>query len=259
MDVASISSFITGLVKPSGVSVPTVLIVNLEGRFPSASALYELVVPLGRAVQAKAHGELALVLATPDPTLRAVIGAIAQSSGLCLFVTPSADSLSFAEPVGPLTASDLETLSVLRRIGGRATVSALAQAAAIDHKAAGNRLDSLDQRQLVLRVDRARRQGNVYLDPRSAAPREEPSDPSSPEFGLPPDLRSHVSALAAMQGRQPAEVLADAWNEFTTKHASELSKEHERVARMLREGDKKGVAEYTARHASRRARERTER
>lgn len=259
MDVASISSFITGLVKPSGVTVPTVLILNLEGRFPSASAVYELVVPLGRAIQAKAHGELALVLATPDPTLRAVIRAIAESTGVCMFVTPSADSLELAEPIGPLTASDLETLSILRRLGGRATVSALAQAAAIDHKAAGNRLDSLDQRQLVLRVDRPRRQGNVYLDPRAAALREEPSDPSSPEFGLPPDLRSDVSALAAMQGRQPAEVLADAWNEFTTKHASELAKEHERIAEMLREGNKEGVADYAARHASRRARSRAER
>lgn len=257
-DVSAISSFIAGLVKPSGVGVPTALVLNLEGRFPSANAIYELIVPLGRAIQAKAHGEVALVIATPDPVLRAVVSAIAESNGLCMFVTPSADSVDLAEPVGSLSPSDIQTLSVLRQLGGRATVSAVAQAAALDHKAAGNRLDSLDQRQLVLRVDRPRRQGNVYLDPRAAAAREEPSDPLSAEFGLPPDLRSHVSALAAMQGREPAAVLADAWNEFISKHASDLSREYERVADMMRQGDKKGVADYTARHASRRARSLTQ-
>ena len=254
MDLGAISEFIAGIVQPSGVEVPTVLIINLEGRFPSAAALYELMVPLGRALAAGSHGELALVLATPDPALATVIRAIAQSVGLGMFLAPSADSLDQAEPIGPLSPTDLETLAILRRLGGRASVSMVAQAADIDHKAAGNRLTILDQRQLLLRVDRPRREGHLYLDPRSGIEKDEPLAASSPEFGLPADLRVDVKALAEMQGREPGQVLAEAWKDFIHKHAQELSKEHGEVAKMMREGDKKGVAEYTGRHAAARAR-----
>jgi hypothetical protein len=254
LDLDVISDFIAAVVKPSGVGIPTVLVLNLEGRFPSASALFELVVPLGRAIASGKHGKLALVLATPDPTLRSVIRAIAESFGLGMFLAPSADSLDQAEPIGPLSPSDLETLAILHRLGGRASVSMFAQAANIDHKAAGNRLASLDQRQLVLRVDRPGRQGHIYLDPRVASATEEPMDPSSPEFGLPPDLRSDVRALAEMQGREPSAVLADAWKEFLRKHADELSREHRQVADMMKARDKKGIAAYTTRHAARRSR-----
>jgi hypothetical protein len=259
MDVGAVSAFIAGLVKPSGVGVPTVLIINLEGRFPTAAVLYELVVGLGRAIQSRSHGELALVFATPDPGLGAVIRAIAESQGLCLFLTASADALESAEPIGRLTASDFETLAILRRLGGRASVSTLAHAASIDHKAAGNRLKALDQRQLVLRVERPRREGHIYLDPRVATQSEEPSDPTSAEFGLPAALRSDVSALAAMQGREPAAVLAEAFNEFLRKHSDEMGKEHAEISKMMRAGDKKGVAAYTGRHAARRARAQTQR
>jgi len=259
MDVDAASAFIASVVKPSGVAVPTVLMINLEGRFPSAPVIYELVVGLGRAVQSRSHGELALVFATPDPALGAVIRAIAQSQGLSLFLANSANELETAEPIGLLTAADLETLAVLQRIGGRASASTLAQAASLDHKAAGNRLNSLDQRQLVLRVDRARRQGHMYLDPRVATQAEEPSDPASSEFGLPAELRSDISALAAMQGREPAAVLAEAFNEFLEKHSGEMAKDLAEVAKMMQAGDKKGVAAYTSRHAARRARTQSKR
>lgn len=255
LDLDAITDFISTVVKPSGVGVvPTVLVLNLEGRFPSASALFELLVPLGRAIASGTYGELALVLATPDPALGSVIRAIAQSYGLGMFLAPSSDSLDKAEAIGPLSPSDIQTLAIFQRLGGRASVSTFAQAANIDHKAAGNRLASLDQRQLLLRVDRPRREGHVYLDPRVALPAEEPSDPRSPEFGLPPELRADVRALAEMQGREPSAVLADAWQDFLRKHAEELSSEHRKVAGMMKAGDKKGVAEYTARHAARRSR-----
>jgi hypothetical protein len=254
LDLDEISDFISDVVRPSGVGVPTVLVLNLEGRFPSAAALFELLVPLGRAIASGTHGELALVLATPDPALGSVIRAIADRYGLGMFLAPSADSLDQAEPIGPLSPSDLETLAILRNLGGRASVSTFAQAANLDHKAAGNRLASLDQRQYVLRVDRPRPQGHMYLDPRVASAAEEPMDPTSPEFGLPPDLRSDVRALAEMQGREPSAVLADAWQEFLRKHADDLSREHRKAADMMKAGDKKGIADYTARHAARRSR-----
>lgn len=259
MDIDAVSAFISGIIKPSGVGMPTVLVINLEGRFPGAAALYELMVPLGRALAAGTYGELAVVLATPDPALATVIRAVAESAGVGMFVAPSAEALAEAEPIGPLSPTDLETLAILRRLGGRASVSMLARAAEIDHKAAGNRLTALDQRQLVLRVDRPRREGHIYLDPRSGIEKDEPLGPSNPEFGLPADLKLDVKALADMQGREPKEVLADAWREFLRKHADDLSKEHSEVAKMMRGGDKTGVADYTARHAAARARSRTRR
>ncbi|HVA10220.1 MAG TPA: hypothetical protein VNG12_26180 [Acidimicrobiales bacterium] len=257
LDIGAITAFLASAVQPSGVEGPTVLIINLEGRFPGAAALYELMVPFGRAISSGAYGQLALVFATPDPTLASVIRAIAQSVGIGMFLAPSADALDEAEPIGPLTPTDIETLEVLRRLGGRASVSMLAQAADIDHKAAGNRLTLLDQKQLVLRVDRSRREGHLYLDPRAGVEKDEPIGPSSPEFGVPADVRADVKALAEMQGREPDEVLAEAWTEFLRKHAAELAREHKEVAEMMRKGDKASVARYTARHSEARARSRT--
>jgi hypothetical protein len=213
-----------------------------------------LLVPLSGAIVAGAHGSIALVVATPDPSLGSVIRAIAQMYKLPLFLTTSKWNIGDAEALGPLTPSDLETLEALKRLGGRASVAMISQEAGIDHKAAGNRLSALDDRHMVLKVGRPRRQGDLFLDPRVAVPSEEPSHPASGDYGVAAPLLADIRALAEMRGSEPEGILAEAWQEFLTKHLEQLSKEHREVAEMIKSGDKRGVAEYTSRHASTRAR-----
>jgi hypothetical protein len=256
LDVDLVVDFANNLVKPTGAHDPTVLLINLEGRFLSATMLYELLVPLSGAIVAGAHGSIALVVATPDPALADVIRAIAHMYKLPLFLTTSKDEIGDAEPLGPLTPSDLETLQALKVLGGRASVSMVAQEAGIDHKAAGNRLSTLDDRHMVLKVNRPRRQGDLFLDPRVAIPVEEPSHPASGDYGVAAPLLADIRALAEMQGSEPEGILADAWQEFLTKHVEQLSIEHREVAEMMKAGNKQGVAEYTSRHAATRARKR---
>src|SRR5690349_4983544 len=48
-DVGEVAAFVDGLIRPTGARQPTVLVINLEGRFPNASVVFDLVVRLGRA------------------------------------------------------------------------------------------------------------------------------------------------------------------------------------------------------------------
>lgn len=258
---AEYASFVNRLIAPTGARVPTVLVVNLEGRFPSADIVLDLVVRLGREVASGRHGEMSLVLATPDPALGSVVRALAEANDVPLFLAPSVDEIELAEPVGRLTAADLETLRVLSELGGRASVANVAKAAAIDHTAAGNRLAALDKKQLVLRVDRPRRQGNVYLDPRIASvpARDEPLDPLSPDANIPIGARVDARALASLQRTEKSKAIAEGWREFLQKHADEMARQHAEVAKMMRAGDKSAVETYATRQAKSRARSRSRR
>ncbi len=256
-DTRSARAFIEQLVHASGVHDPTVLVINLEGRFPSAHVLYEMLVPLGRAIRSGAHGSLILVVTTPDPVLSDVIRSLAQTQDLPIFLARSTDEIGQAEPAARLSPSEEETLGALRRLGGRASVATLATATGIDHTAAGNRLANLDQRKLVFRVTRPRREGNLYLDPRVATPAEDPAD--ADDIDLPSSMRSDVRVLASLQGRAPAAVLAEAWKEFIEKNRTQLRSEYEEVARMVNEGDQAAVGEYTALGARKRVRAKVKR
>lgn len=253
--------FIDRLIAPTGARVPTALVVNLEGRFPSASVVFDLVVRLGKEVTSRKHGEMSLVLATPDPALASVIRALAEANDVSLFVAQSVDDIESAEPVGRLTAADLETLRVLSELGGRASVGSLAKAAAIDHTAAGNRLATLDKKQLVLRVDRPKRQGNVYLDPRiaSASARDEPLDPLSPDANTPSSVVIDARALASLQRTEKPKAVAEGWREFLEKHADEMARQHAEAAKTMRAGGKPPVKTYATRQASSGARSRSRR
>jgi hypothetical protein len=245
------------LVRASGVNTPTVLVVNLEGRFPGAAVLHDWLLSLGRSLRGGLLGPLAIVLATPDAALGETVRAICTAYDLPFFLASSRDSLDHAEPLGPLSRADQQTMEVLRRLGGRATASMVAQTAGIDHTAAGNRLANLDRRHILLRVDQPRRQGHLYLDPRSALAAEEPTDPTDTEFGLTASMKSDVRALAEMQGREPESVLAEAFQDFLAKHRDRLEADYRDVGRMVQESDESGLASYVGRHGVSRARSRT--
>src|SRR4051794_37912886 len=73
VDRAAVTQFVSGLVNASGVKEPTVLLVNLEGRFPSPAVLVDLVVPLGEAARTGAFGPLAIVFIISDDATRSVL------------------------------------------------------------------------------------------------------------------------------------------------------------------------------------------
>lgn len=246
-------------VLPSGVKEPTVLAVNLEGRFPSAGVLMELVVPLGQAARARTLGPLAVVLCTSDEGTRDVLRALAQSHDLALYVAPSPDRLSEAEPLGQLTVTEQETLDVVRRLGGRVTVANFARATELEPSAATNRLVNVFKKGFVHRVERSRRDGILFVDPRAATPAEDPADPTSGDFSLPEPLRHDVKALAGMQVREPGAALATAWQELLGAHKEQLATDHRELQEAMKRGDKEELARLSKRYAKKQAQARSER
>src|SRR4051794_15851659 len=130
-------------IEPSGVETPSVLAVDLQGRFPTPDALVELVLPLAREVSSGSYGQLALIFCTPNESAKIILRGLAESQAVSFFIADSVDAISDAEPGGPLTAAQLDTLERLRRLGGSATASVFAAEASLEPSAATNRLVGL--------------------------------------------------------------------------------------------------------------------
>lgn len=168
----------------TAVAEPTVLVINLAGRFPSSAVLHEFVSGLAGGLRSGLYGQVMVVVATPDEAVRNVLRALAAANDVPLWLAPSADVPWLAEPALPLSAAEQETLELVGALGGRVTVSTVAQASGLDHTAAGNRLAGLDRRNLLFRLERAPRHGHLYLDPRAGRPTGSPTAGRSPVGGL---------------------------------------------------------------------------
>lgn len=70
---------------------------------------------------------------------------------------------------------------------------------------------------------------------------------------LPEELYANVRKIAALQGRQPAEVLTEAWHQYLSSHREELASSFEEAANLIREGDTEGLAELASRSVEARA------
>lgn len=250
-DPQLIEDFQNDVFAASGVSTPTVVLVNLEGRFLTVSALYQLVVPLGQKVLAREYGDVSVVFATPDPATRESIRALAQTYQVPLFIAPGADRLSEAEPVGPMTQGELETMALMRRLGGRVTVAQVAEATGLDSPAAANRLNSVVGKHFAYRLDRPKSAGHLYIAP-WVAEQEDAPDPQH-DFDVPFGMRADVKALAALQGRAPDELVAEAVNTFIALHHDELKDDYAKMAQMMRTGDGEGIADYSKRFSKKKA------
>ncbi len=149
-------------------SGPTTVVLDLAGSEFTAAALRELVVPLGQRLRGGVFGDVRFVIAASDPADAEVISLWAREHELPLFVSASAEphDVARARPVGALTPTEIETLDELGRIGGAATVAALAGQVGLELTAANNRLVGLARKGYVYRLDRPRRRGDLFVDPR---------------------------------------------------------------------------------------------
>jgi len=152
-----------------GAAVQPIAILDLGGAVFSPGSLQELLLPLIRRLRAGEADTMALVVIAEDRGVADFIRMLAFTHGLPLYVTDRPHQIANAEPVGRLTPTELQTINAIGEMGGRATVAAFADHLQLQITAAGNRLTNLSQRGYVYREQRSRRDGDVFVDPRSEA------------------------------------------------------------------------------------------
>ena len=147
---------------------PQVLVLDLGGSAFTPSALQELILPLAQRIRGGEHGTVRLIISTSDPGVWDSVDYMAQAHQLPLYLSPSPSSLWEGTPVGALTKTERGTLDAIIALGGQVTASRLAETEGINPSAATNRLVNLDREGYLVRQPRGRREGDVYIEPRSA-------------------------------------------------------------------------------------------
>ena len=147
---------------------PLVLVLDLAGMAFTPSALQELILPLAQRIRGGEHGPVHLVVSTTDPGVSDFIRYMAHSHQLPLYLSSSPFELQESTPVGDLTTTEKDTLDTIRVLGGQVTASRLAATEGIKASAAANRLVSLDREGYLVRQQRGRREGDLYIEPPSA-------------------------------------------------------------------------------------------
>ena len=145
-----------------------VLVFDLAGVAFTPASLQELVLPLAQRIRGGEHGPVRLVICTTDPGVGDFIRYMAQAHQLPLYLAPSPFDLRDATPVGDLTRTARNTLDAIVGLGGQVTASTLASAEGLKPSAAANRLANLDREGYLVRQPRGRREGDVYMEPRSS-------------------------------------------------------------------------------------------
>ena len=147
---------------------PMLGLLHMGAARPTPGVLRNLVVTVGEDVKAGRYGScFSLFISSEDEDTRSVIGDVAASRNVALFVCASFDDLEDAEPVGVLTARDHETLKLVLEAGGTATALSLAEQVNIEKTAAGNRLVSLHKKGYLQRHPKPHPVGDLFVDPRS--------------------------------------------------------------------------------------------
>ena len=134
---------------------------------PTPAVLRNMVIPVGEDVKAGRYGDFSLFVCSEDKDTRRVVGDIATSQNIAMFVCTSSSELADAEPVGMLTANDAETLELVAETGGTVSAESLAAHIGIRKTAAGNRLVSLQKKGYLQRVKRPHPAADLFVDPRS--------------------------------------------------------------------------------------------
>ena len=149
---------------------PQVLVLDLAGIAFTPSTLQELILPLAQRIRGGEYGLVRLVISTTDPGVSDFIRYMAQAHQLPLYLSHSPFDLREGTPVGALTRTERSTLNTINVLGGQVTASSLAATEGISPSAAANRLVNLDREGYLVRWPRGRREGDLYVEPRSATP-----------------------------------------------------------------------------------------
>ena len=148
---------------------PDILVLDLDGISYTPSTLQELILPLAQRIRGGEHGTVRLAISTTDSAVRDFIRYMAQAHQLPIYFSPSPRDLREGTPVGALTRTERSTLdTIINVLGGRVTASILAETEGIKPSAATNRLVNLDRGGYLFRQPRGRREGDLYIEPRSA-------------------------------------------------------------------------------------------
>jgi len=183
---------------PTASGREQIFMINLDGAFFSPGALMEMILPLAQAVRNGVYGPTALLVITSDDATVEFLEALARRHDLSLFISSSANErMSEARPIGTLTATEMETLTLVRRSGGEVTSSRVANLAGIEPTAAVNRVSGLVRKGYLHRVSRSRAEGDAFVDLLSAA---ETMSASAPESQINTLTAEFDSLLAQMQG-----------------------------------------------------------
>jgi len=108
--------------------------------------------------------------------LEQFLESMAERHDLSLFVSPTSNKpLSEARPIGALTTTEADTLSLVRQSGGVVTSSRIADLAGIEPNAAVNRVTGLVRKRYLHRVSRSRSEGDTFVDycPRRPRPKNQ--------------------------------------------------------------------------------------
>ena len=167
LDNPDVDRFIHGFMPHDRKHGPMLGVFLLGAARPTPGVLRTLVVTVGEDVKAGRYGSFSLFICSEDEDTRSVIGDVAASRNVALFVCSSSADLKDAEPAGALTANDRETLRQVSQAGGTVTALGLAEQVRIQKTAAGNRLVSLQKKGYLQRVEQPHPAGDLFVDPRS--------------------------------------------------------------------------------------------
>lgn len=146
---------------------PVVGILDIGESRPTPIVLDHAVLAIAEDAKVGRYGSFSLFVIAKDEDTRNIIGDLATSRNVAVFVGDSLGNLSDAEPKGLLTTNDYNTLEIVAQAGGTVTAVELADTVEIEKNAAGNRLSSLHKKGYLQRIARPHPSGDVFIDPRS--------------------------------------------------------------------------------------------
>jgi len=202
---------------------------------PEIGVLVQLVRRVGLELGERNHGRVVMVFATSREPVREAVRALASSMDIPIYVAADAASIARAEPAMHLTPGKRLTLDAVAA-NGRATATVVADATGTTPVAAGNALSELHAQGLLLRYEGSGRVAHTYMHPAAAQTR-----PLQTTVAIPQALSAEIAEIASMAGRDPEELIVQAWRDFMSRNASELADRYHVIAGQIRVGDREGL------------------